>query len=108
MINPKLFALVGAGLVDGALLLLQGTSTTPGEIVVGAGAGGTISVAVWWVYKNTVDNHTETLKSHAAKIEELQKQKLEKDDLESLHNAIARIEVSLENITRALMSKGGS
>lgn len=103
MISPKVFALAGVTIVDAALLILQGANTTPGELVVGAGAGGTISVAVWWVYKNTVDGHTKTLDKHETQLTELFKTKLEKDDLEPLHNSLQRVENSLESITSLLM-----
>ena len=106
MISPKVFALAGVTIVDSALLILQGANTTPGELVVGAGAGGTISVAVWWVYKNTVDGHTKTLDRQAEQIAELFKTKLEKEDLEPLHDSLQRVENSLESITSLLMRGG--
>ncbi len=108
MISAKVFAVTGAALFDAAIIALQGAATSPGDIVLGAGAGGTISVAVWWVYKNQVDQNTKALEDHKAKIESLEKNKLEKDDLEHLNQSMTRVERSLEDITRMLMHKGGA
>jgi hypothetical protein len=98
MIIPKVFAF-GAFVVDAGIALWQ-TPAIPSipEFAVGAGAGGSVALFVYWVVKPTLDRHDK-------EFEELRRQKADTKDLDPLKEGIERIEGTLKFISERLMGK---
>ena len=68
MLGTVKAALIGAGVVDGTIALvalLQNTAPDAPSWVGGGVSGATVSVALWWVYKEKVDRHDKVLDTKA-------------------------------------------
>ena len=93
---PKLFAL-GAVMGDYgvmALGMLQSTTPSATDFLGGGAAGGVVSVAMWWVYKEKVDANERAID-----------RKADLKDLDPVKAQLARIEGDLQYLIRMKQSE---
>ena len=97
MVGTIKAALIGVGVTDGLIAvvaLLQNTTPDAPSWVGGGVSGATVSVALWWVYKEKVDRHDKVLDTKA-----------DAKDLVPLKEAVDEIQANVRMLVNRAMEK---